>query len=396
MEKQGSRQFVIVDQSLKTTLGHFYEYTGTAEEALRQAGYEVTVLASRHLSEELKKKSGWRAVFSFDWHFRTRLEAIVTLIWLALPASLARTLLKLLPLNSFGRELQFQLQSLDLGKQDQVLIHTLNFVQMIETAMAIYSLDETPLFHVVLRMDPEDNARGGLKNFLLRTMIRKADATGRIHFYSDTGPLCEAYAALSGVSFFRLPILFDESWVSRLKSGVGKGPLTVCYLGDGRSEKGYQFLPEIARQTLQKSSGVRFLFQSVLSPHASQLAPQQRALRELASQYPNQIVLFEKALDSEAYYGILAQSHVVLLPYQSSAYRLRSSGIQAQGVAFGATVIVPEGTAMAEDSPSDQRLIFREFDEIPDLILQAAQRDFAQGSGPSKIKEEFVSALQIR
>jgi glycosyltransferase involved in cell wall biosynthesis len=48
------------------------------------------------------------------------------------------------------------------------------------------------------------------------------------------------------------------------------------------------------------------------------------------------------------YYGLLAGSDVVLLPYRAERYRVRTSGVFAEALALGKVVVAPSGSWMEE------------------------------------------------
>jgi glycosyltransferase involved in cell wall biosynthesis len=91
------------------------------------------------------------------------------------------------------------------------------------------------------------------------------------------------------------------------------------------------------------------------------------------------VEVHEGPLEQKLYYDVIAKS-VVLLPCQAEIYRTKLSGVYLEAKCLGAPVIVPAGSAMAEDvKSSGNGLVFEEYSAaaIAECIARA-QRELAE------------------
>jgi glycosyltransferase involved in cell wall biosynthesis len=129
--------------------------------------------------------------------------------------------------------------------------------------------------------------------------------------------------------------------------------LVVSFVAGARRERGTAFIPDVVEQC--DPLGVRFLIQA--SDAAYRTAGTQ-SLKVLRGR-PN-VDFHEGDLPREQYNDWIAKS-VVLLPYSPERYQSRSSGVYLEAKGFGAPVIVPAGTWMAEEvSRWGNGLVFKE------------------------------------
>lgn len=168
--------------------------------------------------------------------------------------------------------------------------------------------------------------------------------SGVLSFYSDTEELSEHYRLATGLAFGTLPIPHTQ-----LPADIAPGPLQVCYLGDARTEKGYQHLPHIVGDLWRdyvRAGKVAFTIQSNYNVPLGEPAAivAHSKLRQYAGE---KVRLIESPLASREYWDILLASGVNLLLYDRQNYYARSSGILAESLAAGVPVIVPAGTWMS-------------------------------------------------
>jgi hypothetical protein len=393
MNKSRSK-FVVVDQSLKGFNGHHYEYSVAVARAVSEGGYEPWVLSHLDYRDVEPQGLNWRKVFRQTWTESTRIHIPRMLLWGSLKWLPGMHRMFSLKKESFGFQLRAAIQELKFGIQDHLFIHTLNFVQLLEVIFVSHTLKDPPSFHLVLRQDPGERGRFGIKSSLLKMIFRIAKGCKRLFFYSDTKGLCNAFESLAKIEFNCLPVLYDHSLVlPNLQSP--EGHFVVTYLGDGRKEKGFQHLPSIVETTLQWSPSVHFHLQSLLvnpAIHDSELILAQQKLISLKEKYPNQIKLFEKSLSPQEYLDLLCSSDMVLLPYEAAAYKLRSSGILSQAIGAKKMVVVPEGTSLAEVFPAAVGATYKNADDIPGIILSFEKEKTKLAGALSSASREWLHA----
>jgi len=167
-----------------------------------------------------------------------------------------------------------------------------------------------------------------------------------------------------------------EIETARHRTGALPSSMVVSFLGGARQERGALMIPEIVR--LCGSIDVRF---NVQLTDSWELGSNVAALKTLGV-HPH-VRLHEGTLSREEYNDWMAES-VVLLPYDAESYRWRSSGVYLEARCFGAPVIVPAGTWMADEvARLGHGLIVEQY--TPAAIAEAI----------AKAKNE-LSALRVR
>jgi glycosyltransferase involved in cell wall biosynthesis len=146
-----------------------------------------------------------------------------------------------------------------------------------------------------------------------------------------------------------------EIRAAKERIGAAGGPLTVSFLAGARPERGAALIHDLVKQC--EAIGVRFLIQ-LTDPFGADegLVSSLRSLRDSPA-----VQFQDGSLSRDAYNDWIAQS-VVLLPYNAVCYQTRSSGVYVEAKGFGAPVIVPAGTWMAEEvSRLGNGLVFEEY-----------------------------------
>ncbi len=269
-----------------------------------------------------------------------------------------------------------------LASHDHMFIHTLGVWQIIEVMVALQlaSPSTMPQLNVVLRLDPFEAGTRGAKVELFRLIFeqyqRLIQGGAQIRFYADTPQLATAYESLSPFAFNVLPILFDSKDLIP-KNHDPYAPFTVTYLGDSRSEKGFQHLPGIVQSVLGQTSMGEFQFdlQIQLQPHFSHFEILDQARKELLEMQDPRVQLHQGALSPEDYTQLLLAADLVLIPYETEPYERRSSGILSQAIAAGKLAIAPRDTWMGQTIREyDCGYTFRSISEIPRFIIEAGAK----------------------
>lgn len=156
-------------------------------------------------------------------------------------------------------------------------------------------------------------------------------------------PLCNMWTTLDALrDSLRLhgdPVEFMRHTAS------GERRLVASYLGDARSEKGYNLLPAIVSYSAFVGR-VKIKAQVYYSgdyPEAECV----RATALLNASSRDDVWFVKGALDSQRYAREILLSDVILIPYSQNNYISRSSGIFSEAMAAGIPVIVPAGTWMS-------------------------------------------------
>jgi glycosyltransferase involved in cell wall biosynthesis len=102
---------------------------------------------------------------------------------------------------------------------------------------------------------------------------------------------------------------------------------------------------------------------------------------------PNTEVL-DRSLEDDEYGRHMAETHLVLLPYQADRYVARTSGILAEAIHAGVPMVVPDGTWLSEQlrrhgagvafdpwqTDGFAHAVDRALERLPELLTRAAER----------------------
>jgi hypothetical protein len=165
-------------------------------------------------------------------------------------------------------------------------------------------------------------------------------------YFTDSEELTLQYQFVFEHTFRTLPIPHTKHFLS-----TGRTPeaLTISYVGDARSEKGFPLLPSMLADYFAQPTGnqprVRFTFQANYNVPDGEPACVVAKAQLLSGDWP--VTLIEHALSGDEYDRLLAQSSIGLLPYERDNYYARTSGVLIEYLSAGIPVIVPERTWLA-------------------------------------------------
>ncbi len=290
--------------------------------------------------------------------------------------------------SSFRETLSQVLQQIKVTSKDHILIHTLSIEQVEELFYFLESSDRTylPHYHILLRRDIEDplvlEAKGmGLKACLNR--FYESELWSKfVMFYTDTEDLVQRHNTLSSIQFIQLAIPFRQEKLREFseKRDPNK-PIHLVYLGDARPEKGYHYLPDLVEKLWEDyihNRKVKFTIQSNFNIAGGELGILEARLK--LEQYPSsQISLIKNPMTADDYYQLLVDADIVILPYDSKSYQVRTSGVLTESLAAGKPVVVPANTWLSKQVDSSRAGIYEHPDEIASAVIKILE-DFEQFS----------------
>lgn len=235
---------------------------------------------------------------------------------------------------------------------DLVFVHTLNHGQLVALFVWFKLFMNSKKVHIVALLRYSNIVPGKpavrLNSywfyrifFSLSDLMRPWDF---FHIATDSTDLLKEYQAYTKSPVTLLPIPHIPSFVAKKPDNCST--ISFIYLGSAREEKGYGLLPEAIRIVTQEygMENVRFVIQSTLPESTG--ADILEAKHKL-SQLPAFVTIIDRMLSSEEYYGLMAASDVVLIPYRTYYYHSQTSGIFAEALAMGKCVIVTRETWMS-------------------------------------------------
>lgn len=172
----------------------------------------------------------------------------------------------------------------------------------------------------------------------------------RLLLATDTTEMAVAYREITGLPVTELTIAMEPPpslGTSPTRAADGR-PL-VAFQGHTSHFKGFHLLPEIVERCLALKPKPRFAVQ-VQNRQAAIKAGLSSSVDRMGRLAGADVRLLNGSLSTAAYYQLLHEADIVLLPYSPEFYGHCSSGIFAEAVAMGKVVVVPSGTVSARQA----------------------------------------------
>jgi len=264
-------------------------------------------------------------------------------------------------IRSFGKDTIRMIDKVNLTEGDIVFIPTLSEFDMLGLLYAFQkrTVAEKVSWHLLFRRnifvgrDPQYSQQmNNLK--LLRSKFlyfRNQAQNHQVFFYTDTDKLTYQYNYLKAVLFSTLPIPVNEELQINQRDIDSSTPIKITYIGDARREKGYQYIPEIARRLYMnyiKTNKVKFILQSNFSFTEYQHNSDVFMARHQLEQFAEGVELIKDSLSTTEYLELVRSSDIGLILYDRDNYYARSSGALVEYLSAGIPVIVPSGSWMSD------------------------------------------------
>ncbi len=246
----------------------------------------------------------------------------------------------------FAVELADFISRADLEDGDVVYLPTVLSTELrgLEHLLARSELARRLRWRLMLRYAPKARSVRSEMAASCHRLYRREDVD--VCFSSDTEQLCRMYEVLCGAPIMLLPI---PVCAELAPAEYEAGPLVIGYFGDARDEKGFNLLPSIIRHVREAAidqRNIRFVVQMNLN--TAEGDPRSRIARKyFQGQAGGDLELIEGPLAPDTYQNLIRTAHIVILPYEPSAYAERSSGVLMEALMAGAPCIVTSGSWMA-------------------------------------------------
>lgn len=397
------RRFILIDHSLIDYSGHHYEYARAVLNAAHEAGYQPLLFTNRRFRGEYQE--AWPIVPAYQYgvwlhqgpRWRQQLHrgmgAARSMSRRLAPGrggeksdpadqnkrwgNIFRARLQARQSRQFVHDTRRALRRFNLAAHDLVFTPniSLNDFAALRRSWPIAGPSSGGRWHFVFRRDVPLSSSQEAKP--LSEAFGACPALDRDipwRLWTDSEELSARYCKATGRAFDTLPI--PHTQVSR----TGAQPanrLRVLYLGDARSEKGFQHLPRLVRALTDAERDGRtfeFYFQAhAVSPSEEpQVVAARAELTKLASRG---VKLFTAPLAPNEYRELLSSGHLAVLPYDPLAYAARSSGVFAEALSAGIPPVVPDQTWMARRLPAGAGRSYSAVERAADAILDIA-RDY--------------------
>jgi len=356
-----SNNVLIIDSGMRNVGGHNFSYTRAVQSALEQRGCSVTVLANKNLAGDMAREFGYNPTFSFGAYDYP-------------------------PGNGVFRDLSYlyaqsvvysdELEQAFKHSSDEysiVFCHTVNDFELVgwKRFLARRRLSghlmilqrQTPGFYSCSRWKRVAHPYWRIKPHYLNAIHSRMK--GRFVLLTDSEPLTEDYSRIFRHRIVTLPIPINELILNadtddRSSNGFSvryklarDGRVSIGYMGDARSSKGFGMLPDLVRRVVSRAGAkTKFVIQcpSTASGYDNgQPADGVVELNRLAQESGDNITLISEKLSERDYAELFSHLDIVLAPYTTSNYAEATSGIFAEALALAKPVVVPSDTWMARE-----------------------------------------------
>ncbi len=339
----GSR-LLTVDQNLKSLHGHYLSYAQRLGRAASELGVKPIIAGNRQLVSSSDTSEVIPALhYSYWQELRPAKGTDPVLHLVSRAGEVAATL----------AELESKLR---ISGEDVVFFPYANLIHAWALARIHRNckVTEIPRSVLLFRRDLSehgiDAALGSRQGILLlrQALAELVTAPGgcRVRFFTDSEYLTDEYSDALRQQFQTVPIPVDSGFAAP-KTRMRERPLRLLYLGDARTEKGYQLLPHMAsalRERLRNGE-LELVIQSNFNLPGGE--PGIPAARSQLAELPG-VRLLEDPISEQEYIHWMQTSHLVLLPYRAECYVSRTSGILAEAIHSAVPAVVPEGTWLSD------------------------------------------------
>ena len=232
--------------------------------------------------------------------------------------------------------------------------------------------------------------RGAQKIFWLVGLIIRLLHLQNVRFIAETSEMADKWTEIIGIKCTNFPFPVEPQNCAISHTSVSDSKITFGILGPPRKEKGFNLILKAYQQITLENCGdlMNFIIQVAPVWSNCEVDNEVEEFRKLATQSSN-IQLIENVLSHEEYTALWSKIDVILLPYSSSAYSLRSSGVLMEAIANAKPVITTANTLLACMADKYAASIKIEEDsEYLVIALKEAKSNFSKLNAKSRIKAD--------
>jgi glycosyltransferase involved in cell wall biosynthesis len=331
-------KLIIIDNSLKNTAGHHYEYARAVGDEARRRGMEVVVAAHRNAEQGVKETINALPVFRRGLYDKglnpARFPAIV------------KTINGIIYNYEFLRD--WRKAKLRDTTDSGTIVFIPNCIEIMVVAifllLSFQPASRRPRMVCFFRRDPRKLMP------LIGALLRRFERNGSVMMVTDSDVLADQYGRQTRMKFYILPIPHLPVFpAGKSRAEMTAAPVRITYLGDARMEKGIDILagalPLLDAELKEKKLTCTIQCHSVTGEPG--IEPALRLLASAESANPETVRLVRKPLTTEEYYALISATDAVVVPYRMEEYRARTSGILAEAISAGKPVIVTDHTWMS-------------------------------------------------
>ena len=331
----------LFDPNLKSAAGHYLGYATRVADAAEAMGVETVIVASTKMAP-IQTSRHVLPMLELDYWQEMCPSGDDPHDHLSNSAELLADTLTLIQDDE------------DISSDDILFFPYINLAEVMALARWRRLSEITPRTVLLFRRDlDEQGTDSGTGARTGASLLRQALAdlyscpgSENIRLLTDSDNLTEEHSQALRRRFQTAPIPVDPA-LSAPRRPRCDDTVTIVYLGDARTEKGYACLPSIAYALKDELTAgkVRMIIQSNFNVPRGE--PGIAAARDFLSRMPN-VAILRHSISEVEYNEYLFSADLILLPYQVDRYISRTSGILAEAICAGVPAIVPQGTWLAD------------------------------------------------
>ena len=195
---------------------------------------------------------------------------------------------------------------------------------------------------------PDDPAAAGLDGEARAAFAELAANAGGIEAYCETPAMADFYR---GLVPFEVGVMPGPGLAGRARATrAAVGPPVVSCIGFANRAKGYRLLPQAMRHVLDRHGDARFMIHGIVKGSDAEA---DQPLFDRLAELGERVEVRQGVLTSDEYLARLAETDLLLLPYDPDVYRRRGSGVFADAHHVGIPVVAPKDCAFARPAFDD-------------------------------------------
>jgi len=269
---------------------------------------------------------------------------------------------------------------------DHIFIPTTDWITFRSVFRAIRNrklANSTPKLHFLIMYDQARWMTGGYPFNEITKKLR--NSYENVFVYTETARMATRLSGLINKNVYTYPF---PGYRGITGPGQPDNKKSVCFLGGGRRDKGFQLIPEIVKLLNQEPSG-RDLVIVVQAPRPEDLLEEELVKLK---QYENVRVL-NNTISEDEYNNCLKKCSILVFPYDKRVYESRGSAIVVEAVVNGIPLICTENTSLTELLDSGNGRAASTAEEFSQGILEIAGNYQYYSDRAEKASEQFYTRL---
>ncbi|NGX56917.1 MAG: hypothetical protein K1060chlam5_01170 [Candidatus Anoxychlamydiales bacterium] len=219
------------------------------------------------------------------------------------------------------------------GEQEVLFLEYFTLAHLIALFFAFFVVRPKCLLWLLYRTDLNQVILKGKAHKILHKLIMKTIGEKNLIFFTDSELLSEQLETFFNKKFIVLPIPHVKVNIDKIETKKKKNLIFWWPGGSIREEKGLKYIKDLSKKLVTQKN-----INLVIA----------KAAKELLDDNSN-IKYVNTNLNFDEYNSLMVKSDIILLPYIAEFYRLRTSGIFVEAIAFGKIVVTTKNTWMASE-----------------------------------------------